>query len=89
MNLDKYIKQLFISLSKFSQYYDITITTFEKYNEEYNCISKSMLLQFKEPHPTKKDHYFQYKEWYKNKQELVVRLSKLWQSQKQTKNKKK
>lgn len=89
MNLDKYIKQLFISLSKFSQYYDITITTFEKYNEEYNCISKSMLLQFKEPHQEKKDHYFQYKEWYKNKQELVVRLNELWQSRKQTKNKKK
>ncbi len=87
MNLDKYIKQFFISLSKFSQYYDITITTFEKYNEEYNCISKSMLLQFKEPQT--KDTYIQYKEWYKNKQELVVRLNELWQSRKQTKNKKK
>lgn len=87
MNLDKYIKQLFISLSKFSQYYDITITTFEKYNEEYNCISKSILLQFKELQT--KDTYIQYKEWYKNKQELVVRLNELWQSRKQTKNKKK
>lgn len=87
MNLDKYIKQFFISLSKFSQYYDITITTFEKYNEEYNCISKSILLQFKELQT--KDTYIQYKEWYKNKQELVVRLNELWQSRKQTKNKKK
>ena len=89
MNVDRHIKQLFISLSEYSQYYDITIATFEKYNSEYKIISKSILLQYKEKHPKKKDHYIQYKEWYNNKRELVVRLNELWQNRKQTKNKKK
>ena len=89
MNFDRYVKQLFISLSKYSQYYDISIATFEKYNEEYKCITRSILLQFREPNPDKKNTFFQYKEWYKNKQELVVRLNELWQNRKQTKNKKK
>ena len=89
MNVDRYINLLFISLSEYSQYYDITIATFEKYNSEYKIISKSILLQYKEKHPKKIVHYIQYKEWYNNKRELVVRLNELWQNRKQTKNKKK
>lgn len=89
MNLDKYIRQLLISLSTSSQYYDISIMTIEKYNEKYHTISKSMLLQFKEPDPTEDEFYTQYKEWFNSKRDLVMRLSELWQSRKQTKNKKK
>lgn len=89
MNLDKYIKQLLICLSISSQYYDISIMTIEKYNEEYHTISKSMLLQYKEPDPDEDDYYTQYKEWFNNKRDLVTRLSELWQKRKQIKNKKK
>jgi hypothetical protein len=85
MNYDSYIKKLFISLSMNSQYFDITIMTYEKFNSEYNTISKSMLLQYKEPHPEKKDTYYQYKEWYNSKRELLMRLKELWLKRKQTK----
>lgn len=95
MNYDRYIKQLFISLSEKSQYYDITVSTFEKYNEDYKCITKSILLRYKEPHPEKEGYCIEYKEWVKNKQQLLLRLKELWEKrnqnvlQKPIKNKKK
>lgn len=85
MNYDSYIKKLFISLSMYSQYYDITIMTYERFNSEYNTINRSILLQYKEPHPKKKDTYYQYKEWLSNKKELLMRLNELWLKRKQTK----
>lgn len=95
MNYDRYIKQLFISLSEKSQYYNITISTFEKYNEEYKCITKSIMLKYTEPHPEKENYCIEHKEWIKNKQELLLRLKDLWEKRnqnvprKQIKNKKK
>lgn len=95
MNLDRYIKQLIISLSEKSKYYDITISTFEKYNEEYKCITRSIMLKYKEPHPEEEDKCIEHTEWIKNKQALLLRLKDLWEKrnlsvpQKQTKNKKK
>ena len=95
MNLDRYIKQLVISLSEKSQYYNISISTFEKYNEEYKCITRSIMLKYTEPHPDKENYCIEHKEWIKNKQELLLRLKDLWEKRnlnvprKQTKNKKK
>lgn len=90
MNLDKYIKQLIISLSTSGTYYDISIITFEKYNEEYKTVTRSIELIYTAPDPAKPDEYsIQYKEWFKSKRELVTRLSELWQKREPTKNKKK
>jgi hypothetical protein len=85
MNYDNYIKKLHISLSKYSQYEDIVIMTYERYNSEYETINRSILLQYKEPVPKKKNEYYQYKEWLSNKKELLMRLNELWLKRKQTK----
>jgi hypothetical protein len=85
MNYDSYIKKLFIILSQSGKYKDITITTYEKYNEEYKSISRSVLLQYKEPTRGKKNEYCQYKEWFNSKRELLKRLNELWQKGKLTK----
>lgn len=85
MNYDSYIKKLFISLSMYSQYEDITIMTYERFNSEYNTINRSILLQYREPIPKKKNEYYQNKEWLSNKKELLMRLNELWLGRKQTK----
>jgi hypothetical protein len=59
--------------------------TYERYNSEYETINRSILLQYKEPVPKKKNEYYQYKEWLSNKKELLMRLNELWLKRKQTK----
>ncbi len=64
MNIDRMIDMNIIRLSK---KYKISIVETKKYNEEFNRVTKSYIVNYLE----KVDNSYNHQEYFKNKKELV------------------